>query len=246
MSDKPSNKPSFTPLYSQIKGLLLQAMQAGEWKPGEMMPSEMELALRFEVSQGTVRKAIDELAASHHVVRRQGKGTFVASHTEQHAPYRFLRLTPDNKAQESPAERQILSCERVRASADVARALGLKTNDAVVHAERLLSFAGVPTIIETMWLPGGPFKGLTANQLAHHKGSTYGLYEEAFGVSMLRAEEQIRASAADARQAALLHIEPGTPLLHIERLAYTYQNTAMELRQAVWLTTAHHYRNVLN
>lgn len=67
--------PTFSPLYQQIKGLITQSLQSGEWKPGEMIPSEVELANRFKVSQGTVRKAIDELAAENLAVRRQGKGT---------------------------------------------------------------------------------------------------------------------------------------------------------------------------
>src|SRR5215218_432185 len=84
--------PAFSPLYLQIKGLILQSPQQGEWKPGEAIPSEMDLAARFRVSQGTVRKAIDELAAENLVLRRQGKGTFVATHSEQHVQYRFLKL----------------------------------------------------------------------------------------------------------------------------------------------------------
>src|SRR3569832_453245 len=90
-----SATPAFSPLYQQIKGLILQSLQSGEWKPGEAIPSEMDLAARYRVSQGTVRKAIDELAAENLVVRRQGKGTFVATHAEHHVQYRFLRLTPD-------------------------------------------------------------------------------------------------------------------------------------------------------
>ena len=74
--------PSFSPLYQQIKSLILQSLHTGEWKPGEPIPSEIDLAARFRVSQGTVRKAIDELAAENLVVRRQGKGTFVATHAE--------------------------------------------------------------------------------------------------------------------------------------------------------------------
>ena len=101
--------PAFSPLYQQIKGLILQSLQQGEWKPGEAIPSEMELAARFRVSQGTVRKAIDELAAENLVMRRQGKGTFVATHAEQHVQYRFLKLharhaeTPAWKALRSAA-----------------------------------------------------------------------------------------------------------------------------------------------
>jgi GntR family transcriptional regulator len=149
--------PAFSPLYQQIKGLILQSLQAGEWKPGEAIPSEMELAARFRVSQGTVRKAIDELAAENLVMRRQGKGTFVATHAEQHVQYRFLKLMPDSGDQvRGPGAAHIVECRRVRASADVARALALRTGDAVLQVRRMLSFAGEPTILEDIWLPGAP------------------------------------------------------------------------------------------
>ena len=87
---------SFSPLYEQIKAMILASLQASEWLPGDAIPSEMELAARYAVSQGTVRKAIDELAAQNLLVRRQGKGTFVATHQEEDFQYRFLRLEPDS------------------------------------------------------------------------------------------------------------------------------------------------------
>ncbi|MBK6008070.1 GntR family transcriptional regulator [Ramlibacter ginsenosidimutans] len=239
--------PAFSPLYQQIKGLILQSLEAGEWKPGEAIPSEIELAARFRVSQGTVRKAIDELAAENLVVRRQGKGTFVATHAERHTRYRFLRLVPDSGGGgEGAAQRNILECRRQRASAEVARSLQLRTGDPVLQVRRVLSFAGVPTILEDLWLPGHPFKGLTAEQLAAHQGPTYALFEVEFGVRMVRAEEKIRAVAADVQQAALLGVAPGAPLLSVERLSYTYNDVPMELRRGLYRTDSHHYRNELN
>src|ERR1700688_2847803 len=95
-ADAGAPSPTFSPLYQQIKGLITQSLEAGEWKPGEIIPSEVELATRYKVSQGTVRKAIDELAADNIVVRRQGKGTFVATHSEDRVQFRFLRLLPDS------------------------------------------------------------------------------------------------------------------------------------------------------
>jgi GntR family transcriptional regulator len=237
--------PAFSPLYQQIKGLILQSLQAGEWKPGEAIPSEIELAARFRVSQGTVRKAIDELAAENLVLRRQGKGTFVATHAEQHVRYRFLKLVPDNGG-EGPAQRRILDCRRARASAEVARTLALRTGDSVVQVRRVLSFGGVPTILEDMWLPGTTFKGLGIEQLAAHQGPTYALFEVEFGVRMVRAEEKIRAVAADAQQAQLLALAPGSPLLSVERLSYTYNDVPMELRRGLYRTDTHHYRNALS
>src|SRR3990167_3588166 len=142
-----SATPAFSPLYQQIKGLIMNSLQASEWKPGEAIPSEMDLATRYRVSQGTVRKAIDELAAENLVVRRQGKGTFVATHAERQVQYRFLKLFPDHgdAASQGPAQRRIIDCKRQRASAEVARALNLRTGDAVLLVRRVLSFSETPT-----------------------------------------------------------------------------------------------------
>jgi GntR family transcriptional regulator len=234
----------FAPLYRQIKGLLVTALQQGEWKPGELIPSEFELAARFQVSQGTVRKAVDELAAENLLVRRQGKGTFVATHHEARAKFRFLRLTPDEGEQLTP-ERRFLECRRVRAPADIARYLALKTGDQVVYLRRVLSFAGTPIVLDDIWLPGALFKGLTADRLSEYQGPLYGLFESEFETRMIRAEERIRAVAADATVAGLLQMAPGSPLLLVERVSYTYGDNPVEVRRGLCVTTHHHYRNAL-
>jgi len=128
----------------------------------------------------------------------------------------------------------------------VARALALRSGDAVMQARRILSFAGVPTILEDIWLPGQAFKGLTAEQLANYQGPTYAMFELDFGVRMVRAEEKIRAVLPDEEQAQLLQITPVTPLLSVERIAYTYNDVPMELRRGLYRTDTHHYRNELS
>lgn len=239
--------PSFSPLYQQIKGLILNGLRHGEWKPAEMIPSEMELAARFRVSQGTVRKAIDELAAENLLVRRQGKGTFVATHAEQHVQFRFLKLVPDQSshAEEGPTQRDVMACRRTRASADVARALALRTGDSVFEVRRVLSFAAIPTILEDIWLPAAPFKGLTVERLANYHGPMYALFEVEFNVHMVRAEEKIRAESAIHGRDLLLKVAPATPLLSVERIAYTYKDVPMELRRGYYRTDTHHYHNTL-
>jgi GntR family transcriptional regulator len=111
---------------------------------------------------------------------------------------------------------------------------------------RVLSFAGVPTILEDLWLPGAAFKGLSAEQMAQYQGPTYAMFELEFGVRMVRAEEKIRAVAADAQQAGLLHVKAGAPLLSVERLAFTYNDVPMELRRGLYRTENRHYRNDLS
>jgi GntR family transcriptional regulator len=242
------NTPSFSPLYQQIKLLILQSLQSGEWKPSAAIPSEMELAARFKVSQGTVRKAIDELSADNLLIRRQGKGTFVATHAERQVQYRFLRLYPNNGdlASDGPAQRQIVECITGLADEKTAQALGLSVGDAVLQLKRVLSFAGIPTILEDIWLPGLPFEGLTAARLEQYDGPMYALFETEFDVKMVRAEEKIRAVLPDKEQSDLLQISPQTPVLSVERTAYTYNDVPMELRRGLYLTDTHYYRNLLN
>jgi GntR family transcriptional regulator len=237
--------PTFSPLYQQIKALITQSLQSGEWKPGELIPSEVELAGRFKVSQGTVRKAIDELAAENLVMRRQGKGTFVSTHHEARAHFRFLRLVPDEGVPHYP-ESKFIEVKRVRAPADVARLMDLKSGDAVIFIKRVQYFDGVPTIVEELWLPGVIFKGLTAERLVEYKGPMYGLFETEFGTRMIRASEQIRAVCADAGAAQLLNIDLGTPLLSSERVSFTYGDKPVELRRGLYLTSRHHYQNELS
>ncbi len=236
---------TFSPLYQQIKALILDSLQAGEWKPGEAIPSENDLAARFKVSQGTVRKAIDELASENLLVRRQGKGTFVATHHEDRVHFRFLRLVPDDGEPHYPKSK-ILDCKRLRAPAEIARLLDLKTGDSVVQVERIMFFSEEATVYEEIWLPGSTFKGLTTERLVDWRGPMYALFETEFATHMIRATERLRAVAADELSAKHLGIEVNTPLLAVERVSYTYGERPVEVRKAVYLTNHHHYLNELN
>ena len=236
---------AYSHLYQQIKALVVRSLDQGEWKPGEAIPSELELAARFQVSQGTVRKAIDELAAENLLLRRQGKGTFVATHQERRVRFRFLRLASDDGAQAVPVSR-VLECRRLRSPAGLAGLLHLRSGDMVINLRRLLSFSGAPTILDDIWLPAAAFKGLTAESLAHGREPLYAHFETRYGVSMVRADEKIKAVAATSEHAGLLEVEVGTPLLLAERLAYTYGDRPMEVRRGLYLTDHFHYRNSLN
>lgn len=236
--------PTFSPLYRQIKDFLVDCLARGEWGPGAAIPSEAELAQRFNVSQGTVRKAIDEMAAENLLVRRQGKGTFVATHDDPRSHYRFLRLLPDDgvavESRSAP-----FSCETVAARPEVAAALQLAEGAPVILLKRLLSFAGHEVIYDQIHLPSAQFAGLTLETLRAGERSLYSLLENDFGVRMIHAEERLRAVAADAESAGLLDVAVGAPLLLVERTAYTYGNQPVEWRRGLYLTTAHYYRNDL-
>lgn len=240
-----SDTTAYSPLYKQIKRLLLKSLDEGEWKPGEAIPSEVELAQRFQVSQGTVRKAIDELAADHLLIRRQGKGTYVATHQEARIRFRFLRLTPDSDEPAAPSSR-ILECTRSRCPTDIAALLHIRTGDHVVNLRRLLTFGDAPVVLDDIWLPGNVFKGMTLESMQRNSSPLYAHFEAVYGVSMVRAEEKIKAVAADAQQGETLRVDTGTPLLFVERVSFTYGDRPMEVRRGLYVTEHFHYRTVLN
>ena len=237
--------PTFSPLYRQIKDLMIQALEAGEWGPGQLIPSEQELAARFSVSQGTVRKAVDELAAENMLVRKQGKGTYVASHNDPRALFRFLRLVPMDGEIAHP-ESLPLECWKARAGHEASRMLGIRPGDPIIIVRRLLRFSGKPVVVDEIYLPGEIFQGLTLEVLQSWSGSLYSLFETRFGLRMIRAQERIRAVAADRQVAEALRVPEGKPLLSVERVTYTYGDKPVEWRRGVYLTDEHFYLNELN
>lgn len=237
--------PTFSPLYRQIKSLILQALESGEWRPGQVIPSEQELASRFSVSQGTVRKAIDEMAAENLLVRKQGKGTFVASHNDPRALFRFLRLVPMDGDLAHP-QSVPMDCWRAKAGQEASRMLGIGQGEPIIIVRRLLKFAQKPVVIDEIYLPGEIFQGLTLEVLQSWNGSLYSLFETRFGLRMIRAQERIRAVAADRSTSETLRVQEGTPLLSVERVTYTYGDKPVEWRRGLYSTAEHFYLNELN
>lgn len=236
--------PTFSPLYRQIKHLILQALETGQWLPGQAIPSEQELASRFSVSQGTVRKAIDEMVADNLLIRKQGKGTYVASHNDPRAFFRFLRLVPMNGDLKHPKS-EPFECWKAKAGQEAARMLDINQGDPIVIIRRLLRFAERPVVIDEIYLPGEIFGGLTIEMLRSWSGSLYSYLETRFGTRMIRAQERIRAVAADRSTSEALQVPEGKPLLSVERVTYTYGDKPVEWRRGLYLTDEHFYLNEL-
>jgi len=236
--------PRFAPLYRQIHGLLTRELQAGKWQPGEMIPTEQALAQQYGVSPGTVRKAIDQLVVENILKRRQGRGTFVATHREARSQFRFLRLR-DQRDRVPSFTSRVLSCKRSRAPQEVARALQIKTGEPTVHIRRVLDFEGVPTVLDEIWLPGNRFRGLSLDVLDAHDGPLYVLFETQFNTRMLQGIERVSASIADKASAEILQLEKGSPILSVERISETYEGQPVEFRLGLYRTDRHRYRSEL-
>ena len=244
MIDKHYNSPSYKPLYDQIKVLITQSLIGGEWRPSEMIPSEIELAGRYKVSQGTVRKAIDALATENILIRRQGKGTFVATHNAEGIKLRFLRLTSAD-GQKEVLKNELISCVKSKADTHIGQVLEIKAGASTIEIKRLLSFSGRPLIYDHIIVPAAPFKGLNGARVQESNGSMYSMYESEFGVRMIRAEERLRAVAATGEVATALGLKANEPLLSIERVSFTYGDKPMEWRLGLCVTDNHHYMNEL-
>lgn len=240
----PVHSPTFSPLYRQIRTLITRSLESGEWGPGVMIPSESELAVRFGVSQGTVRKAIDEMAAENLLVRRQGKGTFVSSHNDPRSFFRFLRIA-HNDGDLPPMKSVPLECWRAKATADVAAKLGLATGSAIIIVRRLLRFGKEPAVFDEIYLPAELFPDLTLDVLKAGETSLYSLFEGRYGVRMIRADERLRAVVADPLSAEMLKVAEGSPLLLVERVTFTYGEKPVEWRRGFYSTQNYHYHNEL-
>jgi GntR family transcriptional regulator len=234
--------PDFHPLYLQVKQLLLQRVVSGGWKPGEMLPSEAKLAEEFNVSQGTVRKALEEMAAEHVVVRHQGKGTFVTTRGVGQPVHFFSMTTADHKPL---GERVNIFIRHVVAPASQLEqdSLGIGPDSQVLHVYRVRAINGAPAICDEIALVNEVFPGFVDHLDKNPRANTYVVMEKEYGVLAARAKEWLSAVPADSQEAGSLQLEVGTPLLKILRISYGLDGTPIELRTMLVNSTDCHYFN---
>ncbi len=237
-----SNDKGSIPLYMQIKEFMIAKISNKQWLPSETIPSEMQLARDLEVSQGTVRKAITELVDNNVLIRKQGKGTFVANHDIQRALFHFFHIT-DNAGTKVIPQSKTISCRRKKASKNEAFKLQLKKGTTVICIDRIRMFDGKATMLETVILPAKLFA--TLDKDCELPNMLYELYERQFGITVHSANEQLRAVAASKREASLLNLPPKTPLIEIERIALTLNKKPIELRISHCYTKQHYYENTI-
>ena len=227
-------------LYRDIKQQLIADIASGQLPPGGMLPNESELARRFAVSIGTLRRAVDELVADHILVRQQGRGTFVGQLDRERFMFQFFKITARDGTREFPQVR-LVAFDKGRASEEQALQLGLQRSAPVYLIENVLSLQGRPAIYDHLTLSVARFPGLSRSQFEGRSGTIYGLYQNEFGVTVVGADERLRAEGASARSAELLGLPEGSPVLRIERIARTVDGQPAELRVSVVDTRGHDY-----
>lgn len=236
----PAGTTDYQPLYAQVKNLLVQRIGSSAWKPGEMLPSEFQLAAEYKVSQGTVRKALLSLEADRLIVRRQGKGTYVARHSRQETLFHFFRMVELDDQRRIPTS-VVLTQRTQRATKDQASRLSLELGTMLHAIVRVRSFEGRPAIFERIYVPVTLMPDLTVEAGVEMTDEMYVVYQELYGITIARATERLAAVPATAEETRHLNLDAGTPLLEILRVAHDVNGQPVELRISRCDTTSTRY-----
>lgn len=223
-------QPNPAPLYRQVQEILLQRIASGGWQPGALLPAEPKLGQELGVSPGTVRKALDELAALNLVVRQQGRGTFVAAQTPDSTLFHFFRLIDQEGRRVMPSSRE-LGREQGPATQEERQRLALRGRARVTRVRRLRQ-AGDGAIIEQIVVPSALFANLYSHP-GDLPNTLYDLYQKRYGKTVRRASETLQAVVLNPEDAHLLQLEPGAPVLEIDRIAYSFDDLPIEWRRSL-------------
>jgi GntR family transcriptional regulator len=233
-----------TPLYKEVKRLLTETISVGEWKPGTAIPAEWKLAERFKVAIGTVRKAVDELVSENILIRQQGRGTFVAAHNRARLMFHFFHIVRSDGAKDTPKETPevvMLSFSNGIANDEEATHLNIKAGAKVFRVRNVLRLAGEPIIFDSIVIPQALFPKLTAAKFRDRPNTIYHLYQNAYGITVVRSAERLRACLADVESADILALKIRAPLLEIRRVAMTFNDAPVEFRRSLVNTDHYEY-----
>ena len=215
------------PLYAQVEEVIRQRLIDNYWKPGQALPSEFQLAAELDVSQGTVRKALNDMVAENLLERRQGRGTFVSEHTERRALFLFFNLVGEDGSRTMPVSR-IIAADIRNATAEERAHLELATGGEVVTVRRVRSLYGNPVIVDYVTVSKALFPKLGSGVKLPE--NLYRFYQGEYGITIAKAQERVRAVSATPEEAELLGLGAGAPLLEIDRISLTLDARPVEWR----------------
>ena len=219
------------PRYQRLRDEMVALVAARHWRPGEAIPTEQALAKSYDVAVGTVRKAVDLLVAEGLLERFQGRGTFVRRASFDSSLFRFFRFQTRQGERRIP-ESRILRREVVEAPSAVAATLQIPNGAKVIQMSRLRLIDGVPMLAEEIWLPFDRFAAFAQLELTEIGDLLYPVYEAQCNQVIASATETLTVEAIGPLHARLLRIQPGTPAVVIERLAYGYDRQPLEWRRS--------------
>jgi GntR family transcriptional regulator len=217
------------PRYQQLHVDLVRRIATGEWLPGEPIPTEAQLSSAYEVSTGTLRKAVDLLVAEGVLTRSQGKGTFVRRPQIDSSMLRFFRFKSPGGDPVLPTAR-VLKREVTAPDEEVRQALQLRRNDHVIRLSRLRLLDALPVLAEEIWLPRARFAPLVGLPLQDFEDLLYPQYERLCQQVVATARETLFVRRADKVLAKQLSMGAGEPIIHVRRVAFDFASKAVEFR----------------
>jgi GntR family transcriptional regulator len=230
---------SIIPLYFQLKELIKARIADNTWKQAQMIPSENEMAEMFGVSPGTVKKAFGELCKEGILFRRKGKGTFVAKPDFSRSFFRFFRYASESNEENIIPNSRVLSSQVINPPPQVAETLNLRAKEMVVWIKRLRIMMDMPLVMEDLYLPERIFRDF--NNIDISQKLLYPIYDEKYGMPIIWADEFLEPRVADKVVAEALQINPGDPVIFVERIAYTYGDRPVEFRSSFGRGDRFHY-----
>ena len=233
--------PRPQPLYKQVKQHLVRRVIAGDWRPGETLPSEMKLADEYRLSQGTVRKAIEEMAKEGLVSRQAGRGTFVTSHSGDYRPFRFHRLFTEAGEKVAGENVEFIRCRLGVADQRIAETLKIAAGDEGADTLRIRRLSGKPVLVERIFVAENLCPGIREMLESTQPASIYLLLEQSYNILITLVEEKVRARGASTEEAQLLELPPESPVLEVERVAYSLGGEPVEWRTMTCETSRIHY-----
>lgn len=225
------------PLYKVVRESLLKRIRKGEWRPGQIIPNEFEIAAEHGVSQGTARKAIADLASEGILTRQQGRGTFVTEHTPDQGLAHFPHFVDDDHERIEFGSLPC-TCTKGAATPEERAALDLAAGAQVLRLYRLRTRAGQPVMSEAITLPQRLFRTFKPEQATD---ALYDVYQRTFGVHVVHHLDTLSAVAADRKRARELGVDLGAPLLKVERIARAIDNLKVEWRVSLCPTAGFRY-----
>lgn len=220
------------PRYYQLKEIMREKIRTGEWKPGDLIPSERELGEQYGISRMTARQAITELVNEGLFYREQGKGTFVSRHKITQQLIRLTGFTEDIKARGQRPGTRVVSAQMCAADDTTAERLRIKPGLQIFCLQRLRLADNEPLAIESAQISFMGCEKLLEENL--EENSLYRLLETKYGLPLLEAEQELEAGLVGTEEAQLLNLPPGSPVLFIRRITYTERNQPIEYARSVY------------
>ena len=241
MQSFPDRPDGRLPRYQQLRDDLARRIAEGEWAPEKAIATEAELSEFYNVSTGTLRKAIDLLVADGVLTRTQGRGTFIRRPRFDSSLFRFFRFKSlDGKPVRPTAK--VLRRELVKPNETIRSKLQMKASEKAIHLSRVRLIDGEPVLSEEIWLPRGRFDALATLPLGDFEHLLYPLYERLCRQIVASATEILNVEQATEKDAALLRIDIGSPVILVQRVAVDFAGIPIEWRSTRGSATAFQYQ----